>query len=80
MRNLEGLFVTDVNGEEFNVADGLYAIASSLDNVARALRDLGTANASTPMGAIEILSMEIKEGFSGLASSVYEGLLNLKGD
>ena len=77
MKDLVGLFVTDVNGEAFNVADGLYAIASALDNVAHALKNLGIANASTPMGAIEILAFEIKEGLSGLGSSIYEGL---KGD
>jgi hypothetical protein len=31
---------------------------------------LGTNQAVTPMGAIEVLSMEIKDGFSLLASAI----------
>lgn len=35
-------------------------VAMSLDHVASAIHRLGTADAATPMGAIEMLSMEIK--------------------
>lgn len=58
------------NLEPANVVDGLFAIARSLDHVARALRDLGNADASTPMGAIENLSKELKDGLTGLAMAI----------
>ena len=38
-----------------NVSEALLSIAS-------ALRHLGTADAATPMGALELLSLEVKEG------------------
>ena len=55
-----------------NVVDGLYAIASSLDSVASALRYLGNADAATPMGAIEALGLEVQNGFSSISSSINE--------
>ena len=48
----------------------LMAIAKSLQGVARAIDRLGTADAATPMGAIEVLSKEMNEGFSILADAV----------
>lgn len=53
-----------------NVADGLFAIAHSLDGVARAIRDLGNADATTPMGAIEALGLELKEGLGRVAAAI----------
>jgi hypothetical protein len=44
-------------------------IASGLDYIGRMLRDLGNADAATPMGAIEGLGLVIKEGLSAVASS-----------
>jgi hypothetical protein len=38
-----------MNGNE-TIVDGLFAIAASLDGVARAISKLGLAEASTPMG------------------------------
>lgn len=58
---------TDSNLEPANVVDGLFAIARALGRVANALEKLGTANASTPMGAIEMLALEIKNGFERMA-------------
>jgi hypothetical protein len=37
----------------------MFAIARSLDLVARALRDLGNGDAATPMGAIEAMSVKL---------------------
>lgn len=58
MKN-EGAMVDAING----VADGL-------NNVARAIRQLGTANANTDMGALENLALEIKNGFEKLSDAV----------
>ena len=48
--------------------DSNYAIAYALCKVAAALRMLGTADAATPMGAIELLAMEVKEGTERISS------------
>jgi hypothetical protein len=52
--------------------DGLLAIAEAVNNLARAIDRLGNGNAATPMGAIENLAKEIKDGFETLASSISE--------
>ncbi len=52
--------------------DGLLAIAEAINGLARAIDRLGTNGAASPMGAIEVLSVEIKEGFSLLASAISE--------
>ncbi len=46
--------------EEF--IDGVHSIAT-------ALRNLGTADAATPMGAVEVLAKEVCEGTGRLASA-----------
>lgn len=46
-----------------NVAKGLFAIA-------RAINQLGTADAATPMGAIECLALEVKNGFAEVATAI----------
>ena len=51
--------------DKANVADGLYAIA-------RALRDLGNADASTPMGGLEALGKAISDSASEVALSMGE--------
>lgn len=58
MNDLEG---TGEN-EGKTITDGLFAIAS-------ALRALGTADAATPMGAIEMLALAVQEGFFKLADA-----------
>ena len=73
MENLNQYLLTEDRGEAVNIVDGLLAIAAAIGSLARAIDRLGTADAATPMGAIEILSMEIKDGFSNLASAVAEG-------
>lgn len=49
---------------------GQDALAHEIAGITNALRDLGTGNAATDMGAIELLSLSIKEGFAGLSSAV----------
>lgn len=49
------------NEPRVNIVDGLLAIANGLHSVSRAIRDLGNADAATPMGAIEAFGGVIKE-------------------
>ena len=49
---------------------GMLAVAKSLDGVAKALRDLGTGNASTQMGAIEFLATCVKDSGDAVSSSI----------
>ncbi len=51
---------SDSNGETANVVDGLFAISRSLREVAKSIDRLGTNDATTKMGAIELLAMEVK--------------------
>lgn len=48
---------------EENQAMALYAIANALDR-------LGLAGAATPMGALEVISKELKDGFEGIAGAI----------
>jgi hypothetical protein len=48
----------------------LIQIAHALCHVARAIQELGTADAATPMGAMEMLAMEVRDGFRALAESL----------
>jgi len=50
--------------------EGLLAIAEAINNLAGAIDRLGTKGATTPMGAVEALAWEMKEGFSLLASAI----------
>jgi hypothetical protein len=51
-----------------NIARGLFAIAHAINR-------LGLANASTPMGALELLSMELKR-----LADAHEGIASTLGD
>jgi hypothetical protein len=59
----------DPQGEPANVVDGLFAIAKAIRSAAS---HLGTGNAATPMGALEVLGKEIKEGTERIASAIGE--------
>ena len=77
--DMERLFVSEMDdGREVNIVDALLAIATSLNGVASALHKLGTADASTSKGAIEILSLEFKEGAGLIAAAIGDGLTNLE--
>lgn len=72
---LQALITTDdenADGEALNIADGMFAIARSLDSIARALRDLGNANASTPMGAIEAHGAAMLEAADRISAALTE--------
>ncbi len=74
-RNLTSPNEADRNLESANVVDGLFAIARGLRHVANALEKLGGADTNTPMGAIEALSKEVKEGFLTLANELSSALI-----
>jgi hypothetical protein len=48
--------------------DGQYAIAIALCRVAAAIDRLGTANAATPMGALEMVAFELSKIGPALAA------------
>lgn len=64
------LTTEDHNGDVVNITDGLFAIAAALRDVAEALIRLGFNNACTPMGAIETLSLEVKNAGERIAESI----------
>jgi hypothetical protein len=45
--------------------------AESIEKIAEALRNLGLGNADTQMGAIELLSKEVKEGSERIAQGLH---------
>ena len=49
------------DGGLFAIARAILGSADHLNDVAYALRALGTADAATRMGAIELLSMEVRK-------------------
>lgn len=51
----------DANLEPANVADGLFAISRSIDNLAKSVERLGLNGAHTNKGAIELLCQVISE-------------------
>lgn len=51
---------TDSNLEPANVVDGLFAIARAIERNAQALERLGLNNATSDMGALELVGYELK--------------------
>ena len=45
-------------------------IAEGLQAIARALDRLGVADAATPMGAIEVLAEQVRDGFEAPAAAM----------
>lgn len=56
--------------QEESIVTSLLAIAEGLENVARALEGLGTNDAFTSMGAIELLAKEMRDGLGAIASAI----------
>jgi hypothetical protein len=57
------VFDCDETSDGYQIAQGLYAVA-------RAITALGTNGASSPMGAIELLAKELRDGFDRLADAI----------
>ena len=54
----------------FAIAFALMELAQAQKATARALRDLGFADAATPFGAIEAFGMVVKEGTEAIANAL----------
>ena len=54
------MFLDKSRSGEFAVAYAILVLADKTDGVARALRLLGTADAATPMGALEVVSASLE--------------------
>lgn len=65
-------FMTMTEGQPVNIVDGLLAIAEGLNSVASAIRKLGNGNANTDMGAIEGLSVILKDGLENISRNIWE--------
>lgn len=59
--------VPDSNMEPANVVD---VIAGAGHNISRALRALGTNDAATNMGGLELLAKEVQEGCQAIADGL----------
>ena len=59
--------VSDSNMEAANVVDALDSVANA---IRYGLKRLGTADAATPMGALEAHAAVIKEGAENIASAI----------
>lgn len=71
--------IEDLFEEKARSGEGSYAIAYALLRLAEAqkdsaiaLKDLGLADAATPMGAIEFLSREIRDTGRSIADAISE--------
>jgi len=71
--NLGRYLISKYQGERVNIVDALFAIGEAIDALARAIDRLGLNGAASPMGAIEVLSLEVK----GLGDKIAEGLSSL---
>lgn len=61
---------SDSNFEAANVVDGLFAVARSINGLAKAVDRLGTNDVATNMGAIEILAKEVSGAGSAIAAAI----------
>jgi hypothetical protein len=63
---------TTINADD--LTDGLLAIARAIEKLAGAVERLGLNGASSSMGAIEVLAMEVK----GLSAALEIGMSSLE--
>lgn len=70
--------VTEYKEETVNVVDGLFAIADALNNVAKQVKNLGNADAASPMGALENLACETKNASERIASALETVALSIQ--
>jgi hypothetical protein len=54
----------------YDKENDLHEVAVALNGIATAINKLGLVDASTPMGAVELLSKEVNEGAESIASSI----------
>jgi len=58
-----------------DTGDSKLVLAAAILDVAKAIHKLGTADAATPMGAIELLAKEVK-GISSVLQDIHENSAN----
>jgi hypothetical protein len=63
--------VADGNLEPANLVDVVQRVAEGAHHVARALEKLGVADASTGMGAIEVLAREVRDAGSAISDGLH---------
>lgn len=61
--------VSGANGNDGNLVDAFAMLSKAITDGAR---HLGVNDAMTPMGAIELLSLTLKEGATEIADSIYD--------
>jgi nitrogen-specific signal transduction histidine kinase len=59
-----------IDCEPPNLVAATVDIAEAINRVAKSLHELGTADAVTPMGAIELLALEVKNGLGAIAGAI----------
>lgn len=76
------MFIKEINMDTKTVLDALndtgdskLVLAAAILDVAKAIHKLGTADAATPMGAIELLAKEVK-GISSVLQDIHENSAN----
>lgn len=70
-RNFTSPNVSDSNFENANIVDVINYNAVALLDIGKALERLGT-NGAGPMGAIEVLALEVKEGTERVSAALLE--------
>lgn len=50
--------------------EGRSQMADAIEAVAKSIHSLGTADAATPMGAVETLAMEVRDGTTRIAEAL----------
>jgi len=59
-----------LESDDGNITEAIWALSGSVDRMATALHRLGTNNAATEMGAVEMLGKDIKEGLESIAQAI----------
>lgn len=54
------------------IAAALLHVAQAIDGLTSSIHRLGTADAATHMGALEMMACELKDGLGGLSTAVSE--------
>jgi hypothetical protein len=65
-------FEDDFPEGTLNAVDALLIVAREIRRLARAIGRLGLNGASTEMGALEVVSLEIKKGFDSVSNTLRE--------
>lgn len=75
-KHIEDLFEDKARAGDgsFAVAYALLRMAEAQNATAAALRQLGTGDAATTMGAIELLAVEVRDGARAIEAALLAGI------